>query len=75
MTTQTDDDMRTALRQAGAIAAVDGRRPLREVLGLAHQLYNSLVLLNPEERARRIQLIDMIFGSPVRGPEHRHGHP
>ena len=74
MRTQTEDDMRTVLRQAGAIAAVDGGRPLREVLGLAHRLYNALVLLNPEERARRIQLIDTIFGSPVRGSEHRHGH-
>ena len=73
MRTQTEDDMRTALRQAGAIAAISGERSLRRMLGLAHGIYNALILLRPEDRARRIRLIDAIFGSPARGSEHRCG--
>ena len=73
MSTQTEDDMRTALRQAGVIAAVSGERSLRRILGLAHEIYDALILLRPEDRARRIHLIDTIFGSPARGGEHRHG--
>jgi hypothetical protein len=57
--------MRTALRQAGAIAAVDGKYSIRERLRLAHQLYNSLLLLQPEDRARRIRLIDAVFTPPA----------
>lgn len=73
MSTQTEEDMRTALRQAGVIAAVSGERSLRRILGLAHEIYDALILLRPEDRARRIHLIDTIFGSPARGSEHRHG--
>ena len=64
MRTQTEDDMRTALRQASAIAAVGGERSMRRMLGLAHEIYDALILLRPEDRARRIRLIDAIFGSP-----------
>jgi hypothetical protein len=71
MRTETEDEMRTALRQAGAIAAVDGQRSIRRMLGLAHELYDALIRLEPEDRARRIRLIDAIFGSPARGSEHR----
>lgn len=67
MRAQTEDDMRTALRQAGAIAAVSGERSLRRVLGLAHEIYDALILLPPEQRARRIRLVDAIFRSPARG--------
>ena len=73
MRTGTEDEMRTALRQASAIAAVSGQRSMRRVLGLAHQIYNALVLLEPEGRARRIRLIDAIFGSVPRSHEHRNG--
>ena len=73
MRTQAEDDMRTALRQASAIAAVGGERSMRRMLGLAHEIYDALILLRPEDRARRIHLIDAIFGSPARGAEHRHG--
>ena len=38
MRTATEDEMRTALRQASAIAAVGGQRSLRQTLGLAHQI-------------------------------------
>jgi len=74
MRTQKEDDMRTALRQAGAITAVSGERSLRQTLALAHAIYNSLILLEPERRARRIQLIDAVFGLATRGYEHRQGH-
>ena len=74
MRTQTEHDMRTALRQAGAITAVSGERCLRQTLGLAHAIYNSLILLEPEQRARRIQLIDTVFGPATRGHEHRQRH-
>ena len=73
MRTQKEDDMRTALRQAGAIAAVGDERSLRRTLGLAHEIYDALILLPPEHRARRVRLIDAIFGSPTRDPQHRHG--
>ena len=71
MSTETDGDMRTALRQAGAIVAVDGQRSVRRTLHLAHEIYNTLILLPPEARARRVQLIDAIFGSAVRRSEQR----
>ena len=71
MSTETEDDMRTALRQAGAIAAVDGQRSVRQTLRLAHAIYNTLMILPPAHRARRIQLIDAIFGSAVRRSEQK----
>ena len=61
MHTETQDAMRTALRQAGAITAVDGKYSIRERLSLAHQLYDAMLLLPPEDRARRIRLIDTVF--------------
>jgi hypothetical protein len=61
MQTEMQDAMRTALRQAGAISAVDGPYSIRERLRLAHQLYDAMLLLQPEERARRICLIDTMF--------------
>ena len=48
MRTETEDDIRTALRQAGAIAAVGGERSMRRMLGLAHDIYDSLILLPPD---------------------------
>ena len=65
---ETQDVMRTALRQAGAITAVDGRYSIRQRLALAHQLYDALLLLKPEERARRVRLIDTIFTPPAMRP-------
>jgi len=61
MHTEMQDAMRTALRQAGAISAVDGPYSIRERLHLAHQLYDAMLLLKPEERARTIRLIDTVF--------------
>jgi len=72
MRTKTEDEMRIALRQADAIMAVSGQRSFRRILGLAHQIYNGLVLLGPEDRARRIRLIDAIFGSAACSSHHRH---
>jgi len=63
MRTETEDEMRTALRQAGAIVAVSGPHSFRQTLGLAHQIYDALIRLEPTDRARRICLIDAIFGS------------
>ena len=71
MSTETEDDMRTALRQASAIVAVDGQRSVRQTLRLAHEIYNTLMILPPAHRARRIQLIDAIFGSAARRSEQR----
>ena len=65
MHTETQDAMRTALRQAAAIAAVDGRYSIRQRLSLAHQLYDAMLLLQPAERARRIRLIDTMFAPPA----------
>jgi hypothetical protein len=62
MRTEVKDEMRTALRQAGAIAAVSGPYSFRRTLSLAHQIYNALIVLEPRDRARRIRLIDAIFG-------------
>jgi len=61
MHTETQDAMRTALRQAGAIAAVEGQYSIRQRLRLAHHLYDAMLLLQPDARARRIRLIDAIF--------------
>jgi hypothetical protein len=52
---------------------VGGQRSMRRMLGLAHQIYNALVRLEPEGRARRIRLIDAIFGSVPRSSKHRNG--
>jgi len=64
MYTETQDAMRIALRQAGAIAAVDGQHSIRQRLGLAHRLYDAMLALQPEERARRVRLIDAMFTPP-----------
>jgi hypothetical protein len=61
MRTKTEDEMRTALRQAGAITAVDGRYSVRQQLVVAHQLYDAMLLLAPDDRARRVRLIDAVF--------------
>ena len=65
MHTEAHDAMRVALRQAGAITAVDGKYSIRDRLSLAHQLYDAMLLLEPEERARRIRLIDSVFTPPA----------
>ena len=69
MQTETENDMRTALRQAGAIVAVDGRSSVRQRLRVAHRLYDAMLLLEPAERARRIQLIDAVFGPFAKGSQ------
>ena len=61
MHAETRDPMRTALRQAAAIAAVDGSYTIKQRLSLASDLYDALLLLPPGDRARRIHLIDMVF--------------
>ena len=61
MHTETQDAMRTALRQAGAITVVDGQYSIRQRLRLAHDLYDAMLRLPPDERARRIRLIDDVF--------------
>ena len=61
MNVQSEDEMRTALRQAGAIAAVDGEHSIRKRFGLAHRLYNAMLLLDPGEPARRVRPIDAVF--------------
>lgn len=61
MLIDSKDEMRTALRQTGAITAVDGQHLIRQMLGLAHRLYDAMLMLEPDERSRRIRLIDTIF--------------
>jgi CHASE2 domain-containing sensor protein len=61
MHAETQDTMRIALRQAGAITAVDGQYSIRQRLRLAHHLYDAMLRLHPDERARRIRLIDAMF--------------
>ena len=61
MRTRKEDEMRTALRQAGAITAVDGQHSIQQRLGVAHQLYDAMLLLEPDDRARRVRLIDAVF--------------
>jgi hypothetical protein len=73
MTIETEDEMRTALRQAGAIVTVSGRHSVRQTLGLAHEIYNALMSLEHQDRVRRIELIDAVFGSPLRDLEDRPG--
>lgn len=71
MRTTAKDEMRTALRQAGAIAGVDGQHSTRQRLGLAHWLYDAMLLLEPSDRARRIRLIDAMFMRRGIGSERR----
>jgi len=66
MRAETEDDIQTALRQAGVIAALHGHCSTRRTLDLALQLYNSMASLDSSDRARRIGLIDAIFGWPER---------
>ena len=65
MHTETQDAMRTALRQARAITAVDGHNTIRQRLVIDHHLYDAMLLLQPKERARRIRLIDAMFTPPA----------
>ena len=69
MSSTIEDDLRTALRQAGAIASLDGPTSLRQTLTLAHDLYAAMVRLEPDERARRVRLIDAMFGLSPGGPD------
>jgi hypothetical protein len=62
MRNDTEHDLRTALRQATAIAAIDGPTNMRVTLTLAHDLYAAMTRLAPDDRARRIRLIDAVFG-------------
>lgn len=71
----TQDDMRTALRQARAIAAVGGRHSFRRTLGVAHSLYDAMLVLAPEDRARRNRLIDAVFTPLTRDFEHKRRDP
>ena len=71
MQTKAEEEMRTALRQAGAITAVDGQYSIRQRLVVAHQLYDAMLLLEPDDRARRIRLIDAVFAPSARSSEHR----
>ena len=57
-----EHEMRIAIRQANAIAAIDGQVSLRQKLTLADDLYEAMIELEPKVRARRIRLIDTIFG-------------
>ena len=60
----SEHDMRTAIRQAGAITAVDRSVTLRQTLNLANDLYEALIHLEPRARERRIRLLDDVFGLP-----------
>jgi hypothetical protein len=71
MNVQSKDEMLTALRQADAIAAVDGEHSIRKRLGLAHRLYNAMLLLEPGELARRVRLIDAVFTPASRTSEQK----
>lgn len=64
MSRQNEDEMRTALRQATAIASFDSQPSERRTLVLAHHLYDSMLRMTPEARTRRTDLIDAIFGRP-----------
>jgi len=75
MQTKMEKEMRIALRQAGAIAAVQGKHSIRQILGVAHQLYDAMLLLEPADRARRIRLIDAMFAPSARGFERRRTSP
>ena len=58
----SEHDMRTAIRHAGAIAALDRSATLRQTLNLANDLYEALIDLEPRARARRIRVLDAVFG-------------
>ena len=73
MQTKTEDAMRTALRQAGAITAVDGRHSMRQWLGVAHQHHDAMLLLEPDDRARRIRLVGAVLTPSGRSSEHLRG--
>ena len=74
MNTKIEDVIRTALRQASAITAVDGQHSVRQTLLVAHQLYDAMLLLEPSDRARRIRLIDAVFRPSAQGSEHGRRH-
>jgi hypothetical protein len=57
----TKDDMRTALRQPAAITALDHQPLMRQSLELAHWHQDAMLRLEPDERSRRISLIDAMF--------------
>ena len=59
----SEPHMRTAIRQAGSIAALDGGIGLRQTLNLANDLYEAMLELEPAARARRIRLLDAVFGA------------
>ena len=46
MRARTEDEMRTALRQAAVIVAFDGQRSVRAMLALTKQHYNAMPLLD-----------------------------
>jgi hypothetical protein len=75
MNIHSEDEMRTALRQAGAIAAVGGEHSIRKRLTLAHRLYDAMLLLEPVERARRVRLIDAVFTPSPPASERRRREP
>jgi hypothetical protein len=58
----SEHDMRTAIRQAHAITSLAGGHTLRDTLNLADALYEAMVELAPRDRARRVRLIDAVFG-------------
>ena len=62
MSRRSEDEMRTALRQAGAITSFESQRSIRRTLILAHRLYDAMLRMTPAARSRRIELIDAIFG-------------
>ena len=62
MSRGSEEDMRTALRQARAIASFESRPSVRRTLVLAHQLYDAMLRMTPEARRSRSDLIDAIFG-------------
>jgi len=58
----SEHDMRTAIRHAGAIAALDRSATLRQTVNLANDLYEALIDLEPRARARRVRVLDDVFG-------------
>ena len=58
----SEDDMRIAIRHAGAIAKLDRSATLRQTLNLANDLYEALIDLEPRARAQRIRVLDDVFG-------------
>jgi hypothetical protein len=65
MSRGSEDEMRTALRQARTIASFESEPSIRRTLGLAHKLYDAMLRMTPEGRSRRVDLIDSIFGCPA----------